>query len=88
MDGLIGQKGMDVPVVCAAHAMAPLTIVYEHLVEHWEPTLRRALRYIGTPGADTIALPPPPLRRQSGGRSQEWVERFVGAPALSRSSAG
>jgi len=70
----------------AAAGLSPLTIVYEQLVEHWEPTLRRALRYLGVPGADTIELPEPPLRRQSGGRSQEWVERFAGVPALSRST--
>jgi LPS sulfotransferase NodH len=70
----------------AAHGIVPLTIVYEELVEHWEATLRRALRYIGAAGADRIELPDPPLRRQSTGRSQDWVERYVGAPALSRST--
>jgi LPS sulfotransferase NodH len=71
----------------AEQGIAPLTIVYEELVERWAPTLRRALRCIGVPRADTIELPDPPLRRQAGGRSQEWVERYLGAPALSRSAS-
>jgi LPS sulfotransferase NodH len=70
----------------AANRLTPLTIIYEDLIARWEWTMRRALRYLGVPQADTIDLPEPPLPRQSGGRSQEWVECFVGAPALSRST--
>jgi len=70
----------------AAQGVTPLTVVYEELVQRWEPTLRRALAHIGVPDADAVALPDPPLRRQSDERSQDWVERFLGAPALSRSS--
>jgi LPS sulfotransferase NodH len=68
----------------AAQGLHPLTIVYEELVEHWESTLRRTLRHLDVPEADTIALPDPPLKRQSDERSQDWVERFLGPVALTR----
>jgi len=64
----------------------PLTIFYEDLVRAWEPTIRRVLAHLEIPGADDVELPEPPLRRQSGGRSREWVERFLaeGRPAEAR----
>lgn len=63
---------------CFARAgMLPHTILYEELIENWDETLRRALRVLELPGAGTIALPEPPLQRQSDGRSREWVERFL-----------
>jgi LPS sulfotransferase NodH len=68
----------------ASRGLHPLTVVYEELVEHWESTLRRTLRYLGVPDADAIELPDPPLQRQSNARSQEWVERFLGPVALTR----
>jgi len=61
----------------AEAGVTPLVVVYEELVADWEATLRRVLRFVGVEGADTLALPPPPLRRQSDGRSAEWVERYL-----------
>jgi LPS sulfotransferase NodH len=55
----------------------PFTIIYEELVEAFDDMLRRTLRFLDIPDADTLALPHPPLQRQSGGRSREWVERYV-----------
>lgn len=60
----------------ARAGVEPHTILYEELIESWEPTLRRALQFLDIPGADTLTLPEPPLQRQAGGRSRAWVERF------------
>lgn len=61
----------------ASAGVQPLTILYEELVEHWEPTMRRTLHFLGVPDADRIPLPEPPLQRQAGGRSREWVGRYI-----------
>jgi LPS sulfotransferase NodH len=61
----------------ASSGIEPFTVIYEELIETWDDTLRRTLQFLDIPGADTIELPHPPLQRQSGGRSREWVERYV-----------
>lgn len=61
----------------ARAGLLPHAVLYEELVEHWDETLRRALQYLELPGGDDVALPAPPLQRQSDERSREWVERFV-----------
>jgi LPS sulfotransferase NodH len=66
----------------AESGVQPLTIIYEELVETFDETLRRTLRFLEIADADTIALPHPPLRRQSDGRSREWVERYVSEGAV------
>jgi LPS sulfotransferase NodH len=61
----------------AAAGVDPFTIIYEELVETWDDTLRRTLDFLESPGSADLELPHPPLQRQSGGRSREWVERYV-----------
>ena len=61
----------------ARGGVEPHTVLYEELVDHWDETLRRTLQFLDIPGADELRLPDPPLQRQSGGRSREWVERFL-----------
>jgi LPS sulfotransferase NodH len=61
----------------AQAGVEPLVVIYEELVEVWEASLRRTLRHLGLPEADTLELPDPPLRRQSNDRSREWVERYL-----------
>ena len=61
----------------ARGGLFPHTVLYEELIENWDETLRHTLRYLEIPGADAIELPDPPLQRQSGGRSREWVERYL-----------
>jgi LPS sulfotransferase NodH len=73
----------------ARAGVTPMTVIYEELVEAWEETLRRTLHHLGLADAETLALPDPPLRRQSNGRSRAWVERYVAESvgrALMRSS--
>jgi LPS sulfotransferase NodH len=61
----------------ARGGMLPHTVFYEELTENWELTLRNTLRFLEIPDADTLELPDPPLQRQAGGRSREWVERYL-----------
>jgi trehalose 2-sulfotransferase len=61
----------------ARGGVEPHIVLYEELVENWEAELRRTLRFLELDDADTIALPEPPLQRQSDDRSRAWVERFL-----------
>jgi LPS sulfotransferase NodH len=61
----------------ARHGLLPHTVLYEDLIAYWDETLRRALQYLGLPGAEDLPLPDPPLQRQSDNRSRAWVERFL-----------
>ena len=57
-------------------AIVPMTIVYEDLAAEYEPTLRRVLRWLGLPEAETVAVPHPRLQRQADARNQEWATRY------------
>lgn len=59
----------------AERGIEPLEIVYEEFAQDPTPTICRVLEHIGVP-SDGIAVPEPPMRRQSDQRSQEWVDRF------------
>ena len=54
----------------------PLTIFYEDFADQHDRAVRGILRYLEIPFDDDRPLPSPSMRRQSDGRSHEWVERF------------
>ena len=59
----------------AGGGIEPETVIYEELIEDQRGTVLGLLRslQIDTHGVD---VPAPTMRRQSGGRSAEWAERF------------
>jgi LPS sulfotransferase NodH len=57
------------------HGISPLALVYEDLVQDLEGTVRRVLSFLGI-AAETIAVPPPGLRRQADDHSREWEARY------------
>ena len=59
----------------AERGIEPLEIVYEAFAEQPRATICRVLDHIGVPSAG-VDVPEPPMRRQSDGRSREWVDRF------------
>ena len=59
----------------AERGIEPLEIVYEEFAADPEPTICAVHDHVGVP-SDGVAVPEPPMRRQSDGRSQEWVDRF------------
>ena len=59
----------------AERGIEPLEIVYEEFAADPEPTICAVLDHVGVP-SDGVPVPEPPMRRQSDGRSQEWVDRF------------
>ena len=59
----------------AERGIEPLEIVYEAFAADPEPTICAVLDHVGVP-SDGVSVPEPPMRRQSDGRSQEWVDRF------------
>jgi trehalose 2-sulfotransferase len=60
----------------AAAGIEPLTIFYEDFADQHDRAVRGILRYLEIPFDDDRPLPSPSMRRQSDGRSHEWVERF------------
>jgi LPS sulfotransferase NodH len=60
----------------AARRVEPLEIVYERFVESYEPTVRSVLDHLEIEGSERVAIPPPPLRRQSDATTEVWIERF------------
>jgi LPS sulfotransferase NodH len=55
--------------------VSPLCAVYEELVADYEPTVRRALAFLGINGEQTV-IPPPRSLKQSDALSAEWEERY------------
>jgi len=57
----------------AGAGIEPVTIVYEELAEEPRGVTHRVLDGLGLEPAD---VPDPGMRRQAGGRSVEWIERY------------
>jgi LPS sulfotransferase NodH len=59
----------------AEHAIAPLQLTHEELVQDIGGTVRTVLGFLGIP-VHKVQLPPPSLRRQADARSREWEWRY------------
>ena len=55
---------------------AVLHLEYEELLAHKASALRRCLDWLGIGQAESVALPPDGLRKQSDGMSASWKQRF------------
>ena len=70
--------------------VVPFVVYYEDLVADYAGGIRSVLKWLGTPDADGIAIPPSRLQRQSNARSEEWLARYLalkaGHQALSAAS--
>ena len=55
--------------------IAPLTIVYEDFIPHYEEIIRAVLEYLGL-DRTSIDIPPPSLDRTADNVSEEWAQRF------------
>lgn len=51
-------------------------VTYEQLVADREATVRRVLRWLDVPDADTVAVPAPPVARQADATSAAWIARY------------
>lgn len=54
----------------------PLRIVYEDFIADYEATIRRVLAYLDIPGHRSVAIPPPPIKKQADGINEEWLARY------------
>jgi LPS sulfotransferase NodH len=63
---------------------APLVVVYEELAAAPSETIAELLRELGVEGQ----VPEARMRRQSDGRSQEWIDRYAQASEAGTSPAG
>jgi LPS sulfotransferase NodH len=55
----------------------PFAVAYEDLVADYPNIIRSVLTWLGLPNAETIAPPPPRLKRQSNARSDAWLVRYL-----------
>jgi LPS sulfotransferase NodH len=56
--------------------ITPLVVPYEDLAADYAGTVRSVLRWLRVPGNGTV-VPPSRLQRQSGQRSEAWLERYT-----------
>jgi LPS sulfotransferase NodH len=56
--------------------ISPLIVHYEDLASDYVGTVRSVLRWLGEPG-DGNPIPPSRLQRQSGERSEAWLQRYT-----------
>jgi hypothetical protein len=55
----------------------PLVIRYEELASEFPSAIRKVLRWLEVPTADSVDLAAPRLRRQSNERNEEWLARYT-----------
>lgn len=58
------------------HAIQPYRIVYEDFVATYEETLKSTLNFLGVPNAHSVAIAPPPLKKQADSMTEEWLDRY------------
>ena len=56
--------------------ITPLEVGYEDLVADWEPQMRRVVDHIGVDVPDPLTIPPPPMKTQSDGMSERWLDAW------------
>jgi LPS sulfotransferase NodH len=69
-----GERGWD--AWFKAREIEPLRLTFEQVVTDKEAAVRAALTWLEVPDAETVPIPPPPLRRQADGISAAWAARF------------
>lgn len=60
----------------AAAGLAPIVVTYEQLAADQRQTVADLLRELHVDMHGAVQVPDVGMRRQAGGRSQEWAERF------------
>lgn len=60
----------------AQSGIAPLTVVYEELVDSYEETVRVALDELGIKLPADLVIDGPRMARQANAESEAWVERY------------
>jgi LPS sulfotransferase NodH len=59
------------------NGIVPFVIHYEDLVSDYSGTIVSILTWLRVPNADAVVVPPPRLKRQSDGRNDEWLTRYM-----------
>lgn len=60
-----------------AHAITPLVVIYEELVQSYATTACQVLEYLHIPHPKDLVIAEPRLRKQADRSSEEWVERYL-----------
>jgi LPS sulfotransferase NodH len=58
------------------HAITPLVVVYEELVQSYDATTRQVLEYLHIPTPTDLVMAEPRMKKQADTISEEWVERY------------
>ena len=64
-------------VLFSGHEIASFAVHYEDLAADYSGVIRSVLKWLGTPDADMVAVPPARLKRQSTARNEEWLARYL-----------
>jgi LPS sulfotransferase NodH len=59
-----------------AHAIKPLVVIYEELVQTYNATACQVLKYLHIPKPANLVEASPHMKRQADEISEEWVERY------------
>jgi LPS sulfotransferase NodH len=57
--------------------VTPFKVVYEDLVEAYEPTALNILRYLNIPYPENLLFDERKLQKQADGLNEAWAERYV-----------
>jgi LPS sulfotransferase NodH len=55
----------------------PYLVVYEDLVEKYDETLRKVMRFLELPEADSVTVPPPRVKKQADDKTESWMEDYL-----------
>lgn len=69
------------------HSFPVHRVIYEELAEDPQARVLEVIRWLDVPGASEAVVPPPTMRKQSSGRSEEWAARYV-ADLAAQTTAG
>ncbi|MBV9688709.1 MAG: glycosyltransferase [Ktedonobacteraceae bacterium] len=58
------------------HAITPLVVTYEDLIQTYDATARSVLSYLNIPIPAHLGILEPRMKKQADGISQEWAERY------------
>jgi LPS sulfotransferase NodH len=59
-----------------AHAIKPMVVVYEELVQTYSATACQVLEYLHIPKPADLVITEPHMKKQADRISEEWVERY------------
>jgi LPS sulfotransferase NodH len=76
MERILTQSDLRWQSFFKAHQIEPHEVQYDNLASDYVGTIAAILHWLGVPDAESVVIPPPRLKRQSGARNEEWEIRY------------